>query len=130
MEYTRKRDKLNAEFPEKFRDVLGHQFIAGLDDKGKIDLVQVYLGANKLTVSYVDARQAVEKAYQRFGEPGLFDDLRSQPFSPLLTSALYSELVALLQCLQIPQAQALPLRNIPSYWLNYANINVGDQINH
>lgn len=28
---------------------LGHQFIAGLDDKGKIDLAQMYLGANKST---------------------------------------------------------------------------------
>ena len=130
MEYTREGDKLNAECPEKFRDVLGHQFIAGLDDKGKIDLVQVYLGANKLTVSYVDARQAVEKAYQHFGEPGPFDDLRSQPSSPPPTPALHSELVALLQCLRIPQAQALPSRDIPSYRLNYANTNVGDQIDH
>ncbi len=45
VEYTREGDQLNAECPEKFRDVLGHQFIAGLDDRGKVDLVQVYLGA-------------------------------------------------------------------------------------
>ena len=68
VDYTREGDKLNAECPEKFRDVLGHQFIAGLDDKRKIDLVQVYLGAQKSTVSYMDARQAVEKASQHFGE--------------------------------------------------------------
>lgn len=67
MEYTREGDRLNAECPEKFRDVLGHQFIAGLDDKGKVDLVQVYLGADKTTVTYTDAKQAVGKAYQRFG---------------------------------------------------------------
>lgn len=78
VEYTREGDQLIAECPEKFRDVLGHQFIAGLDDKGKADLVQVYLGANKSTVSYADAKQAVEKAHQRFGEPSPFDDLNSQ----------------------------------------------------
>lgn len=31
--HTRKGVKLNAECPEKFRDALGHKFIAGLDDK-------------------------------------------------------------------------------------------------
>lgn len=56
VEYTREGNQLNGECPEKFRDVLGHQFIAGLDDKGKVDLVQVYLGAHKSTVSYADAK--------------------------------------------------------------------------
>lgn len=43
VEYTREEDQLNAECLEKFCDVLlGHQFIAGLDDKKKVDLVQVY----------------------------------------------------------------------------------------
>lgn len=121
VEYTREGDQLNAECPENFRDVLGHQFLAGLDDKGKVDLVQVYLGAKKSGVCYVDARQAVEKAYQRFREPSPFDDLRSQPSSPPPTPALYSELVAFLQCLRIPQAQALPPRDVPSYRINYAN---------
>lgn len=39
VEYTREGDRLNAEYPKKFQDVLGHQFIAGLKNKGKIDLV-------------------------------------------------------------------------------------------
>lgn len=56
VEYTREGDQPNGECPEKFRDVLGYHSIAWLDDKGKVDLVQVYLGANK------DAKQAVEKA--------------------------------------------------------------------
>ena len=64
----------------------------------------VYLGANKSTVSYADAKQAVEKAYQRFGEPSPFDDLNNQPSSPPPTPALQSELVELLQSLRIPQA--------------------------
>ncbi|MCJ1343817.1 hypothetical protein MMC31_002014 [Peltigera leucophlebia] len=124
VEYTREGDKLNAECPEKFRDVLGHQFIAGLDDKGKVDLVQVYLGANKSTVSYADAKQAVERAYQRFGEPSPFDDLRSQPSSPPPTP-VQSELVALLQALRIPPPA--PLRDNPPYRSNYGNTNMRDQ---
>ncbi len=68
MEYTRERRQ--AKMPSALKSsemyILGHQFIVGLDDKGKVDLVQVYLGDNKSTVSYANARQAVEKAYQRF----------------------------------------------------------------
>ena len=78
MEYTRERDKLNAECPEKLQDVLGHQFIAGLDDKEKVDLVQVYLGANKSAIRYADARQAVENADQQFGEPSPLDQLHDR----------------------------------------------------
>ena len=121
------RDQLNAECPEKFRDILGHQFVAGLDDRGKVDLVQVYLGANKSTVSYEEAKSAVEKAYQRFGEPSPFDNLNDQPSSPPPTPTLQSELVALLQSLRIPQA-APPSRDNPSYRPNYASGNSRDQI--
>lgn len=56
VEYTREEDQLNAECPEKFCDVLGHQFIAGLDDKRKVDLVQVYLGPSKTAVTYAEAK--------------------------------------------------------------------------
>ena len=125
VEYTREGDQLNAECPEKFRDVLGHQFIAGLDDKGKIDLVQVYLGASKSTVSYADAKLAVEKAYQRFGEPGPFDHLYDQPSPPPPTPALQTELVALLQSLRVPQAP-LPRDNL-FYRQHYNNANARDQ---
>ena len=124
VEYTREGDKLNAECPEKFRDVSGHQFIAGLDDKRKVDLVQVYLGAQRSAVSYMDARQAVEKAYQRFGEPSPFDNLRSQPSSPSPT-LVQSELVALLQALRDPPPA--PLQADPPYRPNYGNANMRAQ---
>ena len=121
VEYTREGDKLNAECPEKSRDVLGHQFIAGLDDKRKVDLIQVYLGAQKSAVSYMDALQAVEKAYQRFGELSPFDDLRSQPFSPPPTP-VQSELVALLRGLRIPPPA--PPRDSPPNRFDYSNANI------
>lgn len=85
----------------------------------------MYLGANKSTVSYADAKQAVEKAYQRFGEPGPFDHLYDQPSSPPPKSALHLELVALLQSLRI--SQATPARDNSSDRLNYANANARDQ---
>lgn len=46
--------------------MLYHQFIVGLDDKREVDLVRVYLGAGRSTVTYTEAKQAVEKAYQNF----------------------------------------------------------------
>ena len=126
VEYTTEGDQLNAECPEKFRDVLGHQFIAGLDDRGKVDLVQVYLGAKKSTVSYAEAKSAVEKSYQRFGELSPFDNLNDRPSSPPPTPALQSELVALLQSLQIPQA-APPSQDNPSYRTPYLSANAQNQ---
>lgn len=56
VDYTRQEDHLHARYLEKFRDILRHQFIVDLDDKEKVDLVQVYLGANKSTVIYTEAK--------------------------------------------------------------------------
>ncbi len=123
MEYTREGDQLNAKCNEKFCDVLGHQFIAGLDDREKVDLVQVYLSAKKLTLSYAEVKSVVKKEYQRFKEPSPFDNLNDQSSSPLPTSTLQSELVVLLQSLQIPQAVPPPQDNTsyqPTYSSAYA----------
>lgn len=38
IDYIRKGDQLYAKCPKKFEDILEHQFIARLDDKGKVDL--------------------------------------------------------------------------------------------
>lgn len=35
----RKRDQLNAKYPEKFRDIIEYQFIKSLNDKKNVDLV-------------------------------------------------------------------------------------------
>lgn len=100
VEYTRKRDQLNAKCFQKFEDVLSHQFIVGLDDKRKIDLVQIYLEAAKLTVKYTDVNQAVKKAYQRLEKLSSFDNLRNQPFSPFSIS-VQSELGAFFQAFRV-----------------------------
>ena len=124
VDYTREGDQLHVKCPEKFRDVLGHQFIMGLDDKGKVDLVQVYLGANKSTVTYTKAKQAVSKSYTRFGEPSPLDQLHDSPFSPPPTP-VQSELVALLQALRIPQPAIS--RDNTGYRSNHNGANPRDQ---
>ena len=73
VDYTKEGDQLYAKCSEKFRDVLRHEFIVELDNKGKVDLVQVYWGADKSTVTYTKAKHAVSKAYTRFDKPSLLD---------------------------------------------------------
>lgn len=48
---------------KRFEDILGYQFITKLDNKRKIHLIQIYLGAGKLTVKYTDIKKAVQKRY-------------------------------------------------------------------
>ena len=86
----------------------------------------MYLGAKKSTVSYAEAKSAVEKSYQRFGELSPFDNLNDRPSSPPPTPALQSELVALLQSLRILQA-VTPSRDNPSYRPTYASANAQNQ---
>lgn len=124
VEYTREGDQLHAECPEKFQDVLGHQFIEGLNNKGKVDLVRVYLGADKSTVTYTKAKKVISKAYTRFGEPSPLDQLHD-PQSSLPPTPVQSELVVLLQALKIPQP-ALP-RDNTGYKSNHSGANAQDQ---
>ena len=124
--YTREGDQLNAECTKKFRDVYGHQFIARIDDRETVDLAQVYLGAKKSIFSYAEAKSAMEKVYQRFGEASLFGNLNDEPSSLPSTPALQSELVALLQSFWIPQIAPLSQDN-PSYRPTYSNANAQNQ---
>lgn len=78
----------------------------------KSDLVQVYLGAQKSAVRNMDTRKSAKKAYQHFGEPSPFDDLRSQTSSTPLT-LVQSELVAFFQALRLPPPA--PLRDDSPY---------------
>ena len=103
---------------------MGYQFIARLDDKEKVDLVQVYLGPNKSTVTYTKAKQAVSKVYTWFGEPNPLDQLHNLPFS-LLPTPVQSELVALLQALRIPQSAIS--RDNTGYRSNHNSANLQDQ---
>lgn len=58
--------------------MLRHHFNARINDKRKVGLDQVYLGTDKLTVTCIEAKQAIEKVYHNFGEASLFNDLYSQ----------------------------------------------------
>lgn len=79
--YIREGDQLNAKCPGKFPGVLGHQLLAGLDDKGKVGLIQVYLGADK-------SKEAVDKAYQQFGEPSPLDQQWATNWNIICTCSL------------------------------------------
>lgn len=56
IDYIREKDQIHAKCLEKFWDVFKHQFIIGLDDKKKVDLVQVYLRVDKSTITYTKAK--------------------------------------------------------------------------
>lgn len=58
--------------------MLGYQFIVKLNNKKKIDLIQIYLGARKLIVKYTDTKQTIKKVYQHFKESSFFNNLYNQ----------------------------------------------------
>ena len=66
----------------------------GLDNKRKVNLVKIYLGANKSIIIFTEAKQAVSKVYIWFGKPSLLNQLHSPPFSPL-SILVQSELIVL-----------------------------------
>lgn len=71
----RKEDQLNTKYFKKFWDILEYQFIISIDNKGKINLNQVYFEANENTITYKKTKQVINKAYQWFGGPSSLNPL-------------------------------------------------------
>jgi hypothetical protein len=71
-QYVAEAEGLYEKCPADLRTYLGNQFIAGLADENKIDMVQVYL-AEKTTITFPEVKEAVIKAYSRIGRASPFD---------------------------------------------------------
>lgn len=65
-------------------------------------MVQVYLVADKTTVTYAEAKQAVSRAYQWFSEPSLLDQHNNLLVFLSSTPTIQLELVVLLPGHRIP----------------------------
>lgn len=71
-QYVKDADKLYRKCPEKFREMFGSQFIAGLAEDSKLDMVQLYL-STETKLTFQIAKAAVIKAYSRIGRASPFD---------------------------------------------------------
>ena len=71
-EYVSEAEDLYWKCPEPLKKFMGNQFVAGLADEGKLDMVQLYL-ANEMELTFPLAKAAVIKAYSRIGRASPFD---------------------------------------------------------
>lgn len=100
---------------------MGYQFITSLDNKKKVNLVQVYLRADKSTIIYIEAKKIVGKMYQQFNKPSFLNQFYNQlVFSSFIL--VKSKLVVFLQALKILQS-AIPPKNNIKYGPNHFNAN-------
>lgn len=53
------------------------KFVTDWDSKEKIDLIQVYLEADKSIIIYTETKQVVGKAYKRFDKLNYLDQLHN-----------------------------------------------------
>lgn len=71
-QYVTDAQSLYTQCPEELRALFGNQFIAGIADEGKLDMVQLYL-SHETKVTFPIAKAAVIKAYSRIGRPSPFN---------------------------------------------------------
>lgn len=69
--YVEEAEKLYKACPANLIPFLPHRFIAGLDDKSKIDIVQLYLNGRE-PITFPEAKDAVVRSYRRIGRPSPF----------------------------------------------------------
>lgn len=70
--YAEEAEKLYKACSVKLEPFLPNQFIAGLDDESKIDMVQLYLN-DKSPIIFSDAKDAIIKFHKRIGRASSFD---------------------------------------------------------
>ena len=88
--------------PENLREYLGNQFVAGISDDAKLDMVQLYL-ANEKDITFLVAKAAVIRAYSRIGRASPFDVERAGPSDKpsLSQNDVNAEMVKFLRSLQV-----------------------------
>ncbi|KAF6238733.1 hypothetical protein HO173_003239 [Letharia columbiana] len=71
-QYVAEAEHLYRKCPEPLKDYMGNQFVAGIADDSKLDMVQLYL-ASETKITFPLAKAAVIKAYSRIGRASPFD---------------------------------------------------------
>ena len=90
--YVDEAEKLYKACPANLMAFLPHQFVAGLDNESKINIVQLYLNG-KEPITFPEAKKAVVKSYQQIGQPSPFDAY-DEPANPVQSTALQAEVNA------------------------------------
>lgn len=90
--YIDKAKKLYKACSANLMSFLPHQFIAGLDNKFKINMVQLYLNG-KEPIIFSEAKKAVVKSYRQIGRPSPFDAY-DKPANPVQSTALQAKVNA------------------------------------
>ena len=90
--YVDKAEKLYKAYPANLMAFLPYQFVAGLDNKSKINMVQLYLNGKK-PITFPKTKEAVMKSYQQIRQPSLFDTY-NKPESPAQSTALQTKVNA------------------------------------
>lgn len=69
--YTAEAEQIHKQCPSNLQEYLGRQFVAGLADKSKFDMVHILLDDDE-SFTFLEAKAAVVRAYRRIGQPNPF----------------------------------------------------------
>ena len=77
-QYVAEAEDLYRKCPDALKAYMGNQFVAGIADDAKLDMVQLYLSQEN-EITFPLAKAAVVKAYTRIGRASPFDAGAMQP---------------------------------------------------
>lgn len=119
-QYVQEAEDLYRKCPDALKAYMGNQFVAGIAEDGKLDMVQLYL-AQEREITFPLAKAAVVKAYSRIGRPSPFDAGAPQPPSvkPEVTQGeVNAELLAFFRGLRAGPQSQITLPSHPTTQLN------------
>ena len=108
-QYVSEAEDLYRKCPEPLKEFMGSQFVAGITDDSKLDIVQLYL-AHETKITFPVAKAAVVKAFGRIGRASPFDIDSSSSKSEVSQGEVNAELLEFFRSLRTtPGVQPVPL---------------------
>jgi hypothetical protein len=103
-QYVNEAQTLYLQCPGHLREIFGNQFVAGIADENKLDMVQLYL-ASESKITFPAAKAAVVRAYSRIGRPSPFDEKDENTKKEISQNEVNMELVTFFRSLQTTAKQ-------------------------
>lgn len=113
-QYVAETEDLYRKCPKPLKDFMGSQFVAGLADDSKLDMIQLYL-SNDPKITFPNAKAAVIKAYSRIERASPFDVLEDRSAgskAEVSQNDVNAELLEFFRSLRMSQKHQ-PLVSIP-----------------
>ena len=128
-QYVNEAQTLYLQCPGNLQEMFSNQFVAGIADENKLDMVQLYLSSEP-KITFPAAKAAVVRVYSRIGRPSPFDEKDEHSKKEITQNEVNQELVTFFRSLQTTAKQQQSTSKTVVHEYKPSSIPTGKQPSH